>query len=92
MKAVICAELFDGTSVEIRKDWTLLVDQGNVVTSGPFSDVEIPEGADIVDSGSLTVLPGLIDCHDHLAQFTYDMVERMALGESTSKNNIKPWN
>ena len=51
MKAVICAELFDGTSVEIRKDWTLLVDQGNVVTSGPFSDVEIPEGADLVPPG-----------------------------------------
>ena len=47
MKAVVCAELFDGTGVEIKKDWTLLVDQGNVVTSGPSSEVGIPEDAEV---------------------------------------------
>ena len=89
MKAVICAELFDGTSVEIRKNWTLLVDQGNIVAGGPFSDVEIPEDAEVVDSGVLTVLPGLIDCHDHLASFGYETASRWGLTEQRTHRDMR---
>ena len=45
--------------------------QSEILDVGP--DVEIPEGADVIDLSDLYVLPGLVDTHDHLA-LTYKRV------------------
>ncbi len=34
---------------------------------GPASDFRIPEGAELIDVGRGTILPGFIDCHAHLS-------------------------
>jgi imidazolonepropionase-like amidohydrolase len=37
----------------------------------------------------MTLLPGLIDCHDHLASFTYDIMSRWGLTEPSSLRHLR---
>src|SRR5580692_3985043 len=64
------AHLFDSVSGK-------LVDHGVVVVSGTRiqavgSDAKIPEGAQVIDLGDATLLPGLIDAHVHLSGVSSD--------------------
>ena len=45
----------------------ILIRGTQIEAVGP--NIKIPDGADIIDLASDTVLPGLIDCHTHLADF-----------------------
>jgi imidazolonepropionase-like amidohydrolase len=58
--ALRAARLFDGERVLDRP--TVLVEGHTVVAAG----VSEPEGVLVVDLGAVTLLPGLIDCHQHL--------------------------
>lgn len=53
----------DGGSVLVNQ--TILIRDGKIVKVG--SGIEIPRDAKIIDLSGMTVLPGLIDCHTHLA-------------------------
>ena len=46
----------------------ILIDGDRIKEVGPVADVQkhAPRGASVIDLGSATVLPGLIDCHTHL--------------------------
>ncbi|RJL23068.1 amidohydrolase family protein [Bailinhaonella thermotolerans] len=63
MRAIRAARLFDGLSA--AADPLVLVEDGRItaVTSGGAA----PEGAEVVDLGDVTLLPGLVDAHTHLA-------------------------
>jgi imidazolonepropionase-like amidohydrolase len=54
----------------------ILVRDGRIVEVGP--QIPVPVGASVVDLGSYTVLPGLIDAHTHL---TIDQVDQDPLAE-----------
>lgn len=45
---------------------TVLIRDGRIEAVGPGSEVEVPPGAETVDLGGTTLLPGLIDLHVHL--------------------------
>ena len=46
----------------------ILIEGDRIKEVGPVSDVQkhAPKGGSVIDLGSATVLPGLIDCHTHL--------------------------
>lgn len=64
--AIRSARLLDGTGSDHIRDGVVLVDGDRIVAVGPADRVEVPGGAEVVDLGPLTVLPGLIDMHAHL--------------------------
>lgn len=45
-------------------DGTVVVQDGTITASGP--DVEVPDGAEVIDAGAAWLLPGFIDAHVHL--------------------------
>ncbi len=70
--------LFDGTGDSYQTDRTLTIRDGRIESVGASKDVTIPEGAEVIDLSDATVLPGLIDCHTHLANRAdrFDEIDR----------------
>src|SRR5215467_9201523 len=45
----------------------IIVENGRIVTIGPDLQVAVPANAEVIDLTHSTVLPGLVDAHNHLA-------------------------
>jgi imidazolonepropionase-like amidohydrolase len=73
--AVRCGTLIDGTGAEPVRGATLVF-EGDTITAIDRSG-QVPTGADVIDAGHLTVMPGMIDCHVHLASSTWGLQERL---------------
>jgi imidazolonepropionase-like amidohydrolase len=65
LTALRAAALFDGTSSVLVRDPLIVID-GDTITA-VYSGVLAPENADVTDLGGVTLLPGLVDAHVHLA-------------------------
>jgi imidazolonepropionase-like amidohydrolase len=61
---VRAARVLDGTGRTIPKA-TVVIRGSRIVSVGP--NASVPAGAKVYDLSTLTLLPGLIDAHDHLA-------------------------
>ena len=89
MKALVGANLIDGTGGPVVNDATLLINGDRIEAVGPRAAVQLPPDADVVDASGLTVLPGLIDCHDHVASKGYDLAGRWGLSEAASLGHLR---
>lgn len=89
MKALTNARLIDGTGKAPLHDVTVLIDGDRIGAVGPGGRVTIPPGAEVVDSRGMTLLPGLIDCHDHLASFSYGVASRWGINEPRSLRSLR---
>ncbi len=57
--------LFDGRTPQVFDEWGIEIDDGRIVDIGPSRAMR--PASDVVDLGDATLLPGLIDVHQHLA-------------------------
>ena len=89
MKALVGAKLIDGTGGPVIDDATVLIDEPHIVEAGPRAAVMIPADTEIIDVSGMTLMPGLIDCHDHLASKGYDLASRWGLNEPTSLRHLR---
>jgi imidazolonepropionase-like amidohydrolase len=59
-------QLFDGKSDRLLSNQVIVVQGDRIAEVGPAASVKIPAGAQEIDLGSATVVPGLIEGHNHM--------------------------
>ena len=89
MKAITGATMIDGTGSAPVQNATVVIDSDRITAAGPSADVQVPSGAEIIDASGMHLLPGLIDCHDHLANFRYELASRWRLTEPHSSWHMR---
>jgi imidazolonepropionase-like amidohydrolase len=69
--AVKAGRLVDPVAGTILNNQVIIIENGKFKEIGP--NLAIPAGAEVIDLSALTVLPGLVDAHNHLA-LTYKII------------------
>ena len=90
MQVLTGATLIDGTGrIPVSDVTVVLNDAGRIEEVGPRAAITIPPGATTYDVTGLTLMPGLIDCHDHLSSHGTSLAERFALAEPISTGHVR---
>ena len=89
MKALKNARLIDGTGAAPVRDATILIDGNRIRSVSTRSAGDFSAGAEIIDCAGMTLLPGLIDCHDHMANHRYSLDHRWRLDEPQSTRHLR---
>jgi imidazolonepropionase-like amidohydrolase len=63
--AIRAGRLVDPESATIAANQVILIEGGRFTAIG--ANLAIPRGAEVIDLSGMTVLPGLVDAHNHLA-------------------------
>ena len=63
---VKAARLLDPRTGNVLTSAAVLIEGDKIKQVGPASQITVPAGAKVIDLGSATLLPGLIDGHTHL--------------------------
>jgi imidazolonepropionase-like amidohydrolase len=83
------ARLIDGAGAAPLRNAAIVVDGERIASVTPRSENDFPAGAEVIDCAGKTVLPGLIDCHDHMANHRYDLAHRWGIDEPESTRHLR---
>lgn len=64
--AVRAGHLFDSNTGKMLTKQLVIISGDRITEVGPQNKVKIPAGAKLIDLSQATVLPGLIDAHEHM--------------------------
>ena len=83
------ATLIDGTGAAPVADAVIVIDGERIAAAGPRQGLSWPRDAEIVDVRGKTIIPGLIDAHDHMASRGYALATRFGLDEPASTAHLR---
>lgn len=66
--AVANGAVIDGTGAQPRPDTTIVIEGERISEVAPAHEIDLPQGAEILDAQGKWVIPGLIDAHVHFFQ------------------------
>lgn len=89
MRVLKNTRLIDGTGAAPVNGATVVIRDGRIVAVTTRNESDFPADADIIDCAGRTLLPGLIDCHDHMANHKYDLAHRWGLDEPLSTRHLR---
>jgi imidazolonepropionase-like amidohydrolase len=81
--------LIDGTGAGPVTGATIVVRNQRVEAVTTRAGSDWPSEAEVIDVSGMTILPGLIDCHDHLAMHGYDLARRWGIDEPQSTRALR---
>src|SRR5262252_5414964 len=79
MKVLKGGTLIDGTGAGPVAGAAVVVNGQRIEAVTTRAGGGWPSDAEIIDVSGMTILPGLIDCHDHLAMHGYDLARRWGI-------------
>lgn len=83
---IICGKLYNGIDDELKENQKILIKGKLIEAVG--SDIEAPEGAEVIDLSDVTVTPGMIDGHMHMDYFDYHTVRDEAYFNSEEMKTL----
>src|SRR5438045_3469034 len=89
MKGLTGGRLIDGTGAAPVDNATIVLRDNQIAAVTTRSQSDWPADAEIIDVSGKTVLPGLIDCHDHMANHRYSLEHRWRLDEPQSTRHLR---
>ena len=88
MRVLTGGRLIDGTGAG-PVEATIVIQDQRIEAVETRAYGEWPADAEIIDVAGMTVLPGLIDCHDHLAMHGYDLARRWGIDEPQTTRTLR---
>jgi len=77
--------VFDAEARSFLADQTVVVDKGKIASVGPAASARVPAGAQRVDGRGKTLVPGLWDCHMHVAS-DFTGVQELSMGVTSVRD------
>lgn len=79
---IVADRLIDGTGRDPIQRAAVVIEKGRITASGARSSLTIPADADVLEDDDLTVLPGFMDMHVHLATSGTNLVRYLMTSPS----------
>src|SRR5437667_1365197 len=89
IKVLRGGRLIDGAGAGAVAGATVVVRDQHIEAVTTKAAAEWPADAEIIDVSGMTILPGLIDCHDHMAMHGYDLARRWGIDEPQSTRTLR---